>query len=75
MKTIYDLTTAQRDRLADACGKSKDYFWQLANGWQERKPSFELAKMIDEKSLELFGDDFHITKESLRPDVWEFVTK
>jgi hypothetical protein len=74
MKTLIDLSTVQRDQLATACERSPDYFWQLANKWQDRKPSIELAKLIDEKSLELFGAEFHVSKESMRPDVWEIVT-
>ena len=70
MNNLYDLPSPRRDELAIACGSSPDYFWQIARGGQ-RRASPSLARLIEQKSRELWGDAGTITKEAVRPDIWE----
>lgn len=58
----------RRQALAEACGTSSDYLWQLATGWQGRKPGPKLAKRIAEESARIGPEP--ISLESLRPDIW-----
>lgn len=54
----------QRKALAEKCGTSPEYLWQVATGWRDRKPSIDLAKKIEEAT----GSE--ITRQELRPDVF-----
>lgn len=56
---------ARRDALAAALGTSKQYLWQLAEGWRGRKGSAEMAKRI---AAATNGD---VPAYELRPDLWE----
>ena len=51
--------------LAAATGASAQYLWQVAAKWRGKRASTELAKLIEQHT------DGEVTKESLRPDVWE----
>lgn len=55
---------SRRAALAEACGTSPDYLWQVATGWKGRKPSPKLAQKINQATLGL------VTLAELRPDVW-----
>lgn len=54
----------QRKTLAEKCGTSPEYLWQVATGWRDRKPSTDLAKKIEEATA---GE---VTRQELRPDVF-----
>lgn len=54
----------QRKALAEKCGTSPEYLWQVATGWRDRKPSIELAKKIEAAT------DGAVTRQDLRPDVF-----
>lgn len=56
-------------RLATECETKPIYLWQIASGY--RRPSVELAMLIEEKSLELFEPGWQVPKQELRPDVWK----
>lgn len=43
----------RRVALAEACGTSPDYLWQIATRWKGRKPSPELATRIEAESERL----------------------
>jgi DNA-binding transcriptional regulator YdaS (Cro superfamily) len=53
-----------RQRLADQCGTTPAYLWQIATGWRSRKASFDLAKKIEAAT------DGAVTRYELRPDVF-----
>lgn len=53
----------RRNALAEACGTSPDYLWQIATRWNGRKGSADLAMRI-EKASELLGPE-KVTKESI----------
>jgi DNA-binding transcriptional regulator YdaS (Cro superfamily) len=58
---------ADRDRrisLAKAVSASPNYLWQVATGWNGRKPSPKLARRIHEATHGL------VTMQSMRPDVF-----
>lgn len=59
--------SARRKALAAATASSPDYLWQIAT--KRRTASPKLARLIDEKSREIGPEP--VTKESLRPDIWE----
>lgn len=54
----------RRQSLADAVGMSPDYLWQIATGWQGRKPSPKLARKISDATHGV------VSLAELRPDVW-----
>lgn len=54
----------RRGELAASLGLSAAYLWQLASGWDERKPSPQLALRIEEAT----GGD--VTRHDLRPDIF-----
>lgn len=73
LDTVMDLQTfiADKDRraaLAEACGTSGDWLYQIATGWNGRRASTDMAKAIERES-ERIGPE-RVPKESLRPDVW-----
>lgn len=58
---------ADRDRrksLAAAVEASPDYLWQVATGWNGRKPSPKLARRINKATHGL------VSLSSLRPDIY-----
>ena len=55
----------RRDALAAALGTSKQYLWQLAEGWRGRKGSAEMAKRIQTAT------NGEVPAYELRPDIWE----
>ena len=59
----------RRAALAEACGTSPDYLWQVATGWNGRRASTDLAQAIERESQRLGPEG--VPKESLRPDVWQ----
>lgn len=59
----------RRAALAEACGASPDYLWQIATAWNGRRASTELAQAIDRESARLGPE--RVPKELLRPDVWK----
>ncbi len=48
---ISDMT--RRVALADACGTSPEYLWQIATGWRGKRPSARLACAIERESARL----------------------
>lgn len=64
--------TSRRDALAAACNTHPGYLWQLATGWQGRRPSTDMAQAIERESARI-GPEV-VPKESLRPDVWSPTT-
>lgn len=58
----------RRRALAKACGTDPGYLWQLATGWDDRRPSPEMAKRIEAESEKLGPE--RVPKELLRPDIW-----
>jgi len=40
----------RRIALADACGTSPEYLWQIATRWRGKRPSPELAALIEQES-------------------------
>lgn len=44
---------SRRAALAEACGTSPDYLWQIATRWKGRKPSADLALRIERESERL----------------------
>jgi DNA-binding transcriptional regulator YdaS (Cro superfamily) len=64
----YISDTGRRSALAEAVGTSPDYLWQVATGWNGRKPGPDLAKAI-ERETERLGPE-KVSKETLRPDLW-----
>lgn len=58
----------RREALASACQTHPGYLWQLATGWQGRRPSTDMAQAIERES-ERIGPE-KVPKASLRPDVW-----
>lgn len=58
----------RRKALAQALGTSRQYLWQIANGWADRKAGPKLAQRIEEVTA-LLGPE-RVPKESLRPDLW-----
>lgn len=68
-----DLQTfiADKDRraaLAEACGTTGDWLYQIATGWNGRRASTDLARKIEAASAAIGPE--RVPKESLRPDVW-----
>lgn len=59
---------ARRKLLAEACGTSGDWLYQISVAWQGRKASTDLAKAIERESAAI-GPEC-VPKESLRPDIW-----
>jgi len=53
----------RRAALATMCATSKTYLWQLANGYQNKRPSPEMAQRI-EAATACIGPEA-VTKESL----------
>jgi DNA-binding transcriptional regulator YdaS (Cro superfamily) len=53
-----------RQRLADQCGTTAGYLWQVASAWRGRKASVELAKKIEAAT------DGAVTRYDLRPDIF-----
>lgn len=41
---------SRRAALADACGTSPEYLWQIATRWRGKRPSPELAATIERES-------------------------
>jgi hypothetical protein len=62
----------RRRALAVATGASPDYLWQLGVGFQNKRPSTDLAQAIDLESGRIW---LRVPKESLRSDVWTDKTK
>lgn len=68
----------RRLELAERLDCSPDYLWQLgvgftAKGRKPKRPSTDLARRIEEQTAEmgrLAGEDWTVSKASLRPDVW-----
>lgn len=58
----------RKRRLAVATGRSEGYLWQIATSWRDKKPSAELAIVIEAQSA-LIGPDA-VPRGSLRPDLW-----
>lgn len=54
----------RRNELAAELGKSPDYLWQVATGWNGKRASPELAKDIERVTRG------KVKKASLRPDLW-----
>lgn len=54
----------QRKALAEKCGTSPEYLWQVATGWRARKPSVDLARKIEEATAGA------VTRAELRPDIF-----
>lgn len=54
----------RRNELAAELGKSPDYLWQVAVGWNGKRASPELAKEIERAT------GGKVKKASLRPDLW-----
>ncbi|WP_192630203.1 YdaS family helix-turn-helix protein [Lysobacter sp. OAE881] len=54
----------RRKSLAEAVDASPDYLWQVATGWNGRKPSPKLALRISKATHGL------VTVQSMRPDVF-----
>lgn len=48
---ISDMT--RRVALADACGTSPEYLWQIATSWRGKRPSARLACAIERESARL----------------------
>ncbi|MCM2518499.1 hypothetical protein NDN68_00750 [Stenotrophomonas maltophilia] len=44
---------SRRVALADACGTSPEYLWQIATGWRGKRPSARLACAIERESARL----------------------
>lgn len=61
----YIADPARRDALAASLGTSKQYLWQLAEAWQGRKGSAEMAKRIQSAT------NGEVPAYELRPDIWE----
>jgi hypothetical protein len=58
----------RRAALAAACETSGDWLYQIATGWNGRRASTDLAKLIERES-ERIGPE-RVPKELIRPDVW-----
>lgn len=58
---------ARRAALAEATGSSPDYLWQLGVGFQNKRPSTNLAQAIERESARIWRC---VPKAILRPDVW-----
>ncbi|SEJ55186.1 transcriptional regulator [Frateuria terrea] len=56
--------TGVRRSLADQCGTTPGYLWQVAVNWRGRKAGIDLAKRIEKAT------DGAITRYDLRPDVF-----
>lgn len=46
----YIADMSRRVALAEACGTSPEYLWQIANRWRGKRPSPELAATIERES-------------------------
>lgn len=44
---------SRRAALAEACGTSPEYLWQIATGWRGKRPSPKLAFAIERESTRL----------------------
>lgn len=44
---------SRRAALAEACDTSSDYLWQIATRWRGKRPSPELAALIEKESARL----------------------
>lgn len=44
---------SRRAALAQACGTSSEYLWQIATGWRGKRPSPKLASAIERESARL----------------------
>ncbi len=55
---------AARRSLAEACGTSPEYLWQVATNWNGRKASHELARRIETAT------EGKVTIHDLRPDIF-----
>lgn len=62
--STYIKDSGVRQRLADECGTSPAYLWQIAKGWRGRKASVDLAKKIVAASGGV------VTLRDLRPDIY-----
>jgi DNA-binding transcriptional regulator YdaS (Cro superfamily) len=58
---------AARKQLAEACGTSPAYLWQIATRWRGRRASIELAKTIETSTQGV------VTCRELRPDVFALI--
>jgi DNA-binding transcriptional regulator YdaS (Cro superfamily) len=56
-----------RKQLAEDCGTSPAYLWQVANGWRGRRASMALAKAIETATQGA------VTCRDLRPDVFHII--
>lgn len=54
---------ARRAALADECGTSPDYLWQIATRWNGRRGSPDLAERIERATTKLGPET--VTKESV----------
>ncbi|WP_313424190.1 hypothetical protein [Stenotrophomonas rhizophila] len=59
----YIAEMSRRVALAEACGTSPEYLWQIANRWRGKRPSPELAATI-ERETERLGPE-RVPKEPL----------
>jgi DNA-binding transcriptional regulator YdaS (Cro superfamily) len=59
---LHKLTPTERENLADECGTTVEYFWQIAGG--HRKPGPLLARKIEQHS------SGKVTAMELRPDIF-----
>lgn len=59
----YIKDTERRAALAEECGTSPDYLWQIATRWNGRRGSPELAEKIERATAKL-GPEI-VTKESV----------
>jgi DNA-binding transcriptional regulator YdaS (Cro superfamily) len=62
--STYIANTEARQRLADDCGTTSAYLWQVATGWRGRKAGIDLVKKIEAATAEA------VTRHDLRPDVF-----
>ena len=63
----FNADMGRRRALAQAVQSSPDYLWQLGVRFDGKRPSTDLAKLIERESARIWRV---VPKESLRPDVW-----
>lgn len=62
--STYIENTEVRQQLADECGTTPAYLWQVASAWRGRRAGIDLVKKIEAAT------DGAVTRYDLRPDVF-----